>query len=343
MLKCLRPLNSPTSLSPLQLRLYNTFWYVNILALLALVPYLLIDLFIAPYLWAFHALASVLLLCSQVLLHQGYLKVSQLMSLLTSLGIVTLAFLAFGGDSGMEYYYFPIMVAAAASSVWPVWRRIVLTAVIATLTLILMLPSFYAPWLALDPNILLGVRFYNMAMTSTMLVFIMFRARTLMELLGRDADIDPLTHTLNRRAFFLAARRLQRRRQRFALLLLDLDHFKSINDRFGHDVGDQALIHVAALMKQHTRRHRDALGRYGGEEFVLMLQGASKEHALRISQALCATIAETPFTYRGHTLAMTVSIGVSLSDESSDLDTVLSLADQRLYQAKSAGRNRAIM
>ena len=342
MLKRLFPKYPPASLAPLQVRLYTTFWYANILALLTLVPYMALDLFIAPLLWPFHAMASVLVLYSQLLLQHGHLRLSQLMSLSTCLGIVVVGYIAFGAGSGIEYFYFPLLVTAVASSVWPLARRIMVGMITACAVATLLTTMTPLPWVAMDAGTLRFIKLYNLLMTVTMLAFVMTRIRTLVELLGEDADIDPLTHTLNRRAFYLAVSRLQQRRQEFALLLLDLDHFKSINDTHGHDVGDQALVHVTRLLKQH-QRNRDALSRYGGEEFLLLLHDTSPEQALQTSQAIRNTLAVNPFNHDNTLLTMTVSIGISLSRESRDINKVIALADERLYQAKSAGRDRAVL
>ncbi|MCM2131699.1 GGDEF domain-containing protein [Larsenimonas rhizosphaerae] len=343
MLKHMFPKYPPASLTSLQLRLYTTFWYANILALLTLVPYLVLDLFVAPLLWPFHAMASVLVLYSQLLLQYGHLRLSQLMSLSTCLGIVVVGYIAFGKDSGIEYFYFPLLVSAVTSSVWPLARRVMvgLITVCAIATLLTSLAP--PPWVTMDSGTLGFIKLYNLLMTVIMLAFIMTRIRTLVELLGKDADIDPLTHTLNRRAFYLAVNRLQQRRQAFALLLLDLDHFKTINDTHGHEVGDQVLVHVTRLLKQHNQRNRDVLSRYGGEEFLLLLHDASPEQALQTSQAIRNTLAVNPFKHDNTLLTMTVSIGISLSSESRDIDKVIALADERLYKAKSTGRDRAVL
>lgn len=160
---------------------------------------------------------------------------------------------------------------------------------------------------------------------------------------GRDA----LTSLLNRRFLPTILRRevaLQASTGRqFAVLMLDLDHFKSINDAHGHEAGDRALQHVASLLMENTRGS-DYLFRYGGEEFVVVLGSVSHTEALAIAQALRRAIAATPVVLAGGTrLSLTASIGVALQDGHPDYERVLARADAAMYQAKRGGRDRVVV
>ena len=160
---------------------------------------------------------------------------------------------------------------------------------------------------------------------------------------GRDA----LTSLLNRRFLPTILRRevaLQASSGRqFAVLMLDLDHFKSINDEHGHEAGDRALQHVASLLMQNTRGS-DYLFRYGGEEFVLVLGSVSRAEALAIAQALRRAIADAPVVLAGgFRLSLTASIGVALQDGHPDYERVLARADAAMYQAKRGGRDRVVV
>lgn len=158
------------------------------------------------------------------------------------------------------------------------------------------------------------------------------------------ATIDFLTGLPNRRTInatgesrFNAARRS---RGTFAVAVIDIDHFKSINDRFGHECGDRALKHVAALLAQNCRGP-SLVGRLGGEEFVALLEDASEPEAVAAAERLRAAIEQTPFVVNGDALRITVSVGISqIAADDREFDDVLRRADKALYVAKSGGRNR---
>ena len=157
---------------------------------------------------------------------------------------------------------------------------------------------------------------------------------------GRDA----LTRLLNRRFLPTILRReisLQANTGRqFALLMIDLDHFKAINDGHGHEAGDRALQHVAALLVENTRGS-DYLFRYGGEEFVVVLGSVGEAEAITIADGLRKAIAGSPVTLSdGRKLALSASIGVALQDGHPDYERVLARADAAMYQAKRGGRDR---
>lgn len=162
---------------------------------------------------------------------------------------------------------------------------------------------------------------------------------------------DDLTGTLSRRglrehgermlAGQLAGPSAVRRDTGIAALMMDVDHFKAINDRHGHQVGDEVLRHLSAVMTEHLRD--DALlARYGGEEFTVLLPVRSRHDAETVAERLRQTIEAQPCESRVGRIRVTVSIGVAFHQTAHSLDEVLSRADTRLYEAKQAGRNRVI-
>lgn len=164
--------------------------------------------------------------------------------------------------------------------------------------------------------------------------------------------MDPLTGIANRRFF---ERRLGeeierwfRRVEPLTCMLVDVDHFKAVNDRYGHQIGDRVLQEVAALLGRDLRA-ADMLARYGGEEFVLLLPNATAAQATTIAQRICAHVARHRFRDGDPSLAVTVSIGVACLDADSELDGdapgiwLLQQADAALYRAKQEGRNRVIL
>src|SRR3954470_14883512 len=158
------------------------------------------------------------------------------------------------------------------------------------------------------------------------------------------AMIDPLTGIANRRSFLQEGDDLMKRHasdaRPAAVLLIDLDHFKSINDRFGHAIGDRVL-QVFADAATGTLRSCDLVGRLGGEEFAALLYDAGREKALALAERIRASFAEAAAEVDGRPVGATVSIGVVLNGEQPlDVPELLRQADQALYHAKERGRNR---
>ncbi len=156
--------------------------------------------------------------------------------------------------------------------------------------------------------------------------------------LNLDAQTDPLTGLHNRRGLALALDALRSERSSFAVVALDIDHFKRINDSHGHDTGDQVIRHVAQLMRASSR-DADILCRSGGEEFLMLLPSASLDSAVLVAERLRCCVEQAEMPEVGF---LTISLGIALWPmHSADVDRVLKLADTALYQAKHNGRNRA--
>ena len=170
--------------------------------------------------------------------------------------------------------------------------------------------------------------------------------RQLEALLRQMATTDGLTGTLNRARFLaLGQRELERSQavdQGLAVLMLDIDHFKMINDRYGHLAGDEALRHFVAQLRTGVRAV-DLLGRLGGEEFAIALPTIHSEAAIQVAERLRTRVAATPLEHGNHTIRITVSMGLAMArDSDRTLEQVLARADARLYAAKEAGRNRLV-
>ncbi len=154
---------------------------------------------------------------------------------------------------------------------------------------------------------------------------------------------DPLTGLYNRRVLedFLPQLEagIRRRGSSLGVLMLDIDHFKVINDTYGHTFGDRVLSRVASIVR-NTLRQSDIPVRYGGEEFLLLLPDSSNEGAERAAERIRQKIANEPFVFQGHAVRVTVSIGVAIfPDDDDQIERVIKFADIALYQAKSRGRN----
>lgn len=162
------------------------------------------------------------------------------------------------------------------------------------------------------------------------------------EKLQRLSTTDPLTGAYNRRMFMDMLSREMTRSGRygepFSLLMFDLDHFKKVNDTYGHDVGDRVLVDVVQLSMELVRQS-DILARWGGEEFMVLLPQANPEMALALGERLRERISEHEFTGVGR---LTVSIGVAHQQQLDTIDTLLKRVDAALYRAKETGRNRVV-
>ncbi len=168
----------------------------------------------------------------------------------------------------------------------------------------------------------------------------------LRERLLEQAIRDPLTGLYNRR--FLTETlerelaRARRTRLQLAVVLLDVDHFKQVNDTSGHRAGDQLLRALAGLLLEQTRRE-DLVCRYGGEEFVVLMPGAAPESALARAEGWRAAVEALRLSYEGRAVRVTISAGVaSCPQDGEDEDALLRAADEALYRAKAGGRNRVV-
>lgn len=164
------------------------------------------------------------------------------------------------------------------------------------------------------------------------------------ENLRKAAYCDHLTGLSNRRAFFEAADLEILRRKNasrpVSLIMLDADHFKAINDQYGHPAGDAVLCHLAATMKSVCRQV-DVLARIGGEEFAVILPSVNLADAMTVAQRLRTQVELTPARYEQHVIAYTISLGVAAMDDSlTGFDGLMKRADQALYAAKRRGRNQ---
>ena len=152
--------------------------------------------------------------------------------------------------------------------------------------------------------------------------------------------LDPLTNIFNRRSLAQRLMQMQLEQTAYALVLLDLDHFKMINDTYGHDVGDLVLTKVAKLLDMHVGQD-DMVGRFGGEEFLLILNNKNTEQTIFIAEQ-CRKLIEQEEIILDHEqkLYVTASFGVAISEQDQSKEVVLRQADQALYLAKHKGRNQ---
>lgn len=202
-------------------------------------------------------------------------------------------------------------------------------------------PMTLARMTAISPYVLLesAVAFNVMALCVLMLV-----AEHSNSELRRLVDRDELTGVHSRRAFLQRLQQLSDgglERPALPILLIDLDHFKRVNDTWGHGAGDDALRHFVDVA-QRCMRVQDTMGRLGGEEFAVLLPRASVEQAQGVAERLRKLLVDHPLRLAEENVALTASIGVTVLRPGETPETALGRADQAMYQAKSEGRNRVV-
>lgn len=259
-----------------------------------------------------------------------------------ALGIIML-----GWESGFYYYllmFIPAMfvstgIRAAVAALFGLWGYYVA---------LYLLTSFIEPVQPIAPGALLGVYLFNLSVVFAMFSYLSFYYLTHVTATSRKlqrlATTDPLTNLFNRRHMTYLAEKELARSQRsghpLSFLLLDLDHFKVINDRYGHEAGDRVLKEVAVVIWQQLRKH-DLLARWGGEEFLAILPDTDLDSATvsaeRIRAALLGHAWPAP---TGEPMQITLSAGVSELQPGDDLAAAINRADRALYRGKEGGRNR---
>ncbi len=156
---------------------------------------------------------------------------------------------------------------------------------------------------------------------------------------------DPLTKLWNRRYMHEIVERervrIKRAFEPFSFILMDIDHFKNVNDTYGHECGDYVLATMAVILRSAVRK-QDVVGRWGGEEFLLFLPSTSLKGALTIAESIRKKIADYPFNYSSTNIAITATLGVSEYEETVSVEACVKLADDALYEGKESGRNRVV-
>jgi diguanylate cyclase (GGDEF)-like protein len=161
------------------------------------------------------------------------------------------------------------------------------------------------------------------------------------------AATDFLTSLVNRRSFLeiaeIAVLNAQNEKGQLAIIMLDIDHFKNVNDQFGHLAGDEVLSIVASRIKK-TLRQGDIAGRYGGEEFIVLLVGTPVDHCFNVAERIRRSVGQQPIQLDQTTVSVTISLGLACLGPERDLslNTLIDRADQAMYLAKQQGRNRVV-
>ncbi|WP_078551477.1 GGDEF domain-containing protein [Bacillus alkalicellulosilyticus] len=167
----------------------------------------------------------------------------------------------------------------------------------------------------------------------------MIQLKLVHEAVDLQAKTDFLTSLYNRRYITQVLESLVQLNQPFSIIILDIDHFKDINDKYGHDSGDEVLVKVAKILSEHVRSE-DTVGRFGGEEFIIVLPETNRKDAKNTAEQICLALAAQKIsTTRFQSIKLTASFGVTERKKKESLNSVIVRADRCLYQAKSNGRN----
>ena len=272
-----------------------------------------------------------------------------LMIIVTSL-VTSGALLVLNGNQrndGLQYWAGGLLLSALAHTLLLLYGRIpnLLTVVLGNVLLSSALASF---WLAVR-------RFHDLALHWARTLALLAAIALLMWLFQHQfaSRVVVSGFTLSLQAalvlWVLRQRALgaEQQRSRGALLMVDIDHFKRVNDHYGHLAGDHVLRHIVGVLRQRLRAS-DVLGRYGGEEFMVLLPGTDLHGAAQLAEHLRQAVQAAPCEWQGQRIAFTVSIGVAASadtpaDPSRTSEALLQAADQALYRAKDDGRNRVAL
>jgi len=244
-------------------------------------------------------------------------------------------------------FYFLIGMSGGAISVYSA-HRIMTLATIAAILLPVTAYSFFTGDFIFVGMAIGAIVFFLSAIRATKILGFSLHQNFLMthqlrfskEQAERMARIDDLTGLFNRRAFYeygeVLANNSQRSKDELAMILMDIDNFKSINDRFGHAAGDIALKQIGQLLLQRLRKS-DIFARIGGEEFGMLLPKTPLNKAAQLAEELRQAIEDMPVIFENETFNVTASFGVTSSV--CDIDSLVRQADMTMYQSKDAGRN----
>ncbi|MCI0509171.1 diguanylate cyclase (GGDEF)-like protein [Chromohalobacter marismortui] len=334
-------------LPPESRRYFDTFAQLYGMALVAYIG-LMLPLFV----WLGHpgpiliVLFSVLMTCgARGLHHRGHMAWGAILLWGMMLVLIVEAIRLYGTGVGFEFYVGLALLVLHTSAIPRSYKIVLSLLLLGVIGALLMHMHQGAPWVALSPAVATGLLWANLALTGGLIGSVLMGFEGVTERLERayrrEALHDMLTGALNRRAILAIAERWRCAKRPFALVLLDVDHFKRFNDLHGHATGDAALCHLVNCLRQGLR-DGDVLGRYGGEEFLLLLPGTSRSDAMAVAERVALVVRDQPLMLPDKSLGMTISQGIAIHDEAATLRELLELADQRLYAAKRGGRDRVM-
>ncbi|OEO26861.1 hypothetical protein AX279_08695 [Pseudomonas sp. J237] len=254
----------------------------------------------------------------------------------------------FGARAGFHYLLFAMTPLVAFSGRIRIWHKVVLCLLL--MLQMLALEQRTAPDPDISAQALECLRLLNLA--SAFSVISLFVMRHFMVVAGMNSKLehmaayDPLTGMINRRRMAeVAADELDHsfeKHSALSMILADIDHFKLINDRYGHQFGDQALLHVSQTIMQ-IARDGDSCCRWGGEEFLIMLPVTDLQGARQLAERIRVEVSRNALCLNGHDVGLTLTLGVVELQPHEGLDSAIARADEALYAGKDNGRNQVML
>ncbi len=284
------------------------------------------------------------------MLHKGYYCSSLLLVSIEVVLHASAAVCTLGWESGFHYYLFTLMMGSAFNPYWSVLSKLSYAAVICMGYIALgYYASIYPPTVEVNPLLIHAMQAFNAIFS---FVFIGYLAHVYAkstsdaeQKLRQLATTDPLTGLNNRREFLhlfdLELIKNRRNQIPFAIIMVDIDDFKKINDTFGHQCGDEAIIAVAECFRNNVRE-QDHIARWGGEEFMLLLPETDMEGAIVLAEKLYDAVRDLEYSCGSdlHRISITLSVGVHQHHETRD--QLLFRIDSGLMRGKETGKNQIV-
>lgn len=341
---------------------YRVFVVLNYIALIAVIGHLLL---IPLFTWLgvgslvlFNTAGFAIWVLVFFLNREGRQDMAFALGFLATLAQAFVGVAVLGWDGGFHYHVLPTVLLVLIYPNWHYLSRTIAPLLLCSLYIALDLYSrAVGPTVIVDPAILGLLNALNVIVLFLALSALAHKYRVAvrtaeqeLEETNRKLDLlagtDSLTGLLNRRQMRrrieIEIARSERNRRPFALVMSDIDEFKSFNDRYGHECGDFALVSVANLMKDSMRK-QDELARWGGEEFLLLLPETDLEGGGVVAERIREAIEGALFSNSGHKMSITMSFGVSVFDRPQSIEGCINRADRALYAAKRKGKNCTVL
>ena len=302
-----------------------------------------------PVLAAFNVLSVIVWITARVLNRRGKLDLAVVLVKLEVAGHATLAVSMLGWDSGFHYYLWPLIPFAGLND--RISPRVVFVEVVALFVLYSVLYWFTRAihFQGPSPEVTQAIPFMNVGVVFTAMgmLAVYFRLATSAseQRLRMLASTDELTGLTNRRRMLEhireEIRRLRRSGRSASLIMGDIDHFKDINDKYGHLCGDEVLEEVSELLR-NSLRDQDFIARWGGEEFLFLLPETDDAGGVTAAEKLREAVSKLEVQFEARKLKVTMTFGVAALDPKIGIDESISRADDALYQGKQGGRDQVI-
>lgn len=266
-------------------------------------------------------------------------------------GHAALAVRTIGWDSGFHYYLMLVAPIVVMSNLQHTRSKLLMVAGVCIFYMVLdiamrMVPPIYV----LNAEVINALRYFNIVVSFVLLTYLAFLYLGMIKRAEQKllvaASTDPLTSLYNRRRLMeiidYEIKRSKRQPRTLCFLLGDIDHFKAINDRYGHDGGDQVLVNLSQVLRNSVRE-QDSVGRWGGEEFLVVLPNTEMDGAQIVASRIIDALAGLQVMIAGQPVPVTMTLGLASCREGEPVEAAIARADEALYRGKTEGRNRLML